>query len=100
MAAFAAGAHDGADQDAAWCDGVAVAAVLRWAHHACAVSAEDKFTNFAHPSGVPVRLASFRALVQESWGNVRVSAIGMFQMLLESKLCQSILSSGHVRKRC
>jgi hypothetical protein len=48
MASLAAAAGDAADEDVARCDRMAVAAALGWAHHACAVSAEDQFANFAH----------------------------------------------------
>jgi len=43
------------DEDVARCDRMAIAAALGWAHHACAVSAEDQFANFAHTSGLPRR---------------------------------------------
>ena len=43
------------DEDVARCDRIAIAAALGWAHHACAVSAEDQFANFAHTSGLPRR---------------------------------------------
>jgi len=55
VASVAAGAHHAPDEDVAGCDRMAIAAALGWAHHACAVSAEDQFANFAHTSGVPRR---------------------------------------------
>jgi hypothetical protein len=55
MASLAAAAGDAANEDVARCDRMAIAAALGWAHHACAVSAEDQFANFAHTSGLPRR---------------------------------------------